>query len=427
MFEPVLLRTVDVPNGHLLSSYETGGGYQALVKVLREYTPDEVVDLVKRSNLRGRGGAGFPTGMKWSFVPKRTDKPRYLCCNADEGEPGTFKDRILMERDPHQLIEGLAVSAYAIGAKTAYVYIRGEYVTAIRRLEQAITEAHAKGYLGTSVLGSDFNFAVHIHCGAGAYICGEETAMLESLEGKRAQPRLKPPFPAVAGLYASPTVINNVETLACVPHIVMRGPDWFRGIGPDKSPGPKLYCLSGQVRKPGLYELPMGIPLRELVENHAGGPLPGRRIKAVIPGGVSAPVIPEHGLEVGMDFDSLAAAGSMLGSAGVVVIDDATCMVKVATRIIEFFHHESCGKCTPCREGLNWVVKVLRRIEAGEGTPGDLEQLEMLCKGIFGNTFCALGDGAAMGLRAALAHFRDEFVAHIEERRCPFHGRHALG
>ena len=421
MSEPVLLRNVDAADGHLLSTYEADGGYQALRKALGEHTPDEVIDLVKQSNLRGRGGAGFPTGMKWSFVPKGTDRPKYLCCNADEGEPGTFKDRIIMERDPHQLIEGLAVSAYAIGAETAYVYVRGEYVTAIRRLQQAIAEAHAKGYLGRGVLGSDFNFAAHIHCGAGAYICGEETAMLESLEGKRAQPRLKPPFPAVAGLYASPTVINNVETLACVPHIVTRGPAWFRGIGPDKSPGPKLYCVSGQVRKPGLYELPMGIPLRELIEDHAGGPLPGRRIKAVIPGGVSAPVIPESGLDVGMDFDSLAAAGSMLGSAGVIVIDDTACMVKVATRIIEFFHHESCGKCTPCREGLNWAVKVLRRIEAGEGAPGDLEQLDRLCKGIFGNTFCALGDGAAMGLRAALKHFRDEFVAHIEARRCPYH------
>ncbi|MBB4186488.1 NADH-quinone oxidoreductase subunit NuoF [Sinorhizobium terangae] len=421
MFEPVLLKNIEVANGHLLSAYEAGGGYQALRKVLSEYTPDEVVELVKQSNLRGRGGAGFPTGMKWSFVPKGGDKPKYLCCNADEGEPGTFKDRIIMERDPHQLIEGLAVSGYAIGAETAYVYVRGEYVTAIRRLEQAIAEAHERGYLGKGILGSDFNFAVYIHCGAGAYICGEETAMLESLEGKRAQPRLKPPFPAVAGLYASPTVINNVETLACVPHIVTRGAAWFRGIGPDKSPGPKLYCVSGQVKKPGLYELPMGIPLKELVEEHAGGPLPGRKIKAVIPGGVSAPVIPERELEVGMDFDSLAAAGSMLGSAGVIVVDDSTCMVKVATRIIEFFHHESCGKCTPCREGLNWVVKVLRRIEAGEGAPGDLEQLDMLCKGIFGNTFCALGDGAAMGLRAALKHFRDEFVAHIEEGRCPYH------
>ncbi|WP_018855557.1 NADH-quinone oxidoreductase subunit NuoF [Rhizobium sp. 42MFCr.1] len=421
MFEPVLLKNINAQDGHLLSTYEAGGGYQALKKALREHAPDEVIDLVKEANLRGRGGAGFPTGMKWSFVPKQTGKPKYLCCNADEGEPGTFKDRIIMERDPHQLVEGLAVSAYAIGAKTAYVYVRGEYVTAIRRLEQAIAEAHDKGYLGRRILGTDFDFTVHIHCGAGAYICGEETAMLDSLEGKRAQPRLKPPFPAVEGLYASPTVINNVETLACVPHIVMRGSRWFREIGPDKSPGPKLYCVSGQVLKPGLYELPMGIPLRELVESHAGGPLPGRKIKAVIPGGVSAPVIPENGLDVGMDFDSLAAAGSMLGSAGVIVIDDATCMVKVATRIVEFFHHESCGKCTPCREGLDWAVKVLRRVEAGQGEPGDLEQLDALCKGIFGNTFCALGDGAAMGLRAALKHFRDEFDVHIKEHRCPYH------
>jgi NADH-quinone oxidoreductase subunit F len=240
MFEPVLLRSMDVPDSHLLATYESGGGYQALAKTLREHTPDEIIDLVKKSNLRGRGGAGFPTGAKWSFVPKQVRKPKYLCCNADEGEPGTFKDRIIMERDPHQLIEGLAISAYAIGAETAYVYIRGEYVLAIRRLEQAIAEAHAKGYLGTRILGSDFSFVAHIHCGAGAYICGEETAMLDSLEGKRAQPRLKPPFPAVEGLYASPTVINNVETLACVPHIVARGPDWFRSIGPDKSPGPKL-------------------------------------------------------------------------------------------------------------------------------------------------------------------------------------------
>ena len=285
----------------------------------------------------------------------------------------------------------------------------------------AIAEARAKGYLGKNILGSGFDFDMHIHCGAGAYICGEETAMLDSLEGKRAQPRLKPPFPAVAGLYASPTVINNVETLACVPHIVLRGPAWFGGIGPEKSPGPKLYCLSGHVRKPGLYELPMGIPLRELVEKHAGGPPPGRKIKAVIPGGVSAPLIPESGLDVGMDFDSLAAAGSMLGSAGVIVIDDSTCVVKVATRVIEFFHHESCGKCTPCREGLDWVVKVMRRIEAGDGAPGDLDQLEALCDGIFGKTFCALGDGAAMGLRAALEHFGDEFAAHIDQGRCPFH------
>ncbi|MCW3783860.1 NADH-quinone oxidoreductase subunit NuoF [Defluviimonas salinarum] len=421
MFEPVLLKNLDRPDAHRLAAYEATGGYRGLARALKEHTPDEVIGIVKAANLRGRGGAGFPTGMKWGFVPKAPGRPKYLCCNADEGEPGTFKDRIIMERDPHQLIEGMAISAYAIGAATAYVYIRGEYVKAIRTLGAAIGEARDKGYLGQNILGSGFDFEMHIHEGAGAYICGEETAMLDSLEGKRAQPRLKPPFPAVEGLYASPTVVNNVETLACVPHILTRGDDWFRDIGPEKSPGPKLYCLSGQVRKPGLYELPMGISLGELVEEHAGGPLSGRRIKAVIPGGVSAPVIPAEGLGVAMDFDSLAAAGSMLGSAGVIVIDDSTCMVKVATRIIEFFHHESCGKCTPCREGLNWVVKVLRRIEAGRGAPDDLDQLRDLCKGIFGNTFCALGDGAAMGLRAALEHYGDEFAAHIDRQKCPFH------
>jgi len=421
MFDQVLLKNIDTPDNCRIDTYEATGGYRALAKALSEYGPDEVIELVKDSNLRGRGGAGFPAGLKWSFVPKQSDKPKYLCCNADESEPGTFKDRILMERDPHQLIEGMAITAFAIGAETAYIYIRGEFVLAIRALEKAIAEANAKGYLGERILGADFNLVIHIHSGAGAYICGEESAMLDSMEGKRAQPRLKPPFPAVEGLYASPTVINNVETLACVPHIVLRGADWFREIGPEKSPGPKLYCLSGQVQKPGLYELPMGISLRELVEDHAGGPLSGRKIKAVIPGGVSAPLIPESGLDVAMDFDSLAAVGSMLGSAGVIVIDDSTCMVKITLRIIAFFNEESCGKCTPCREGLDWAVKVLRRIEAGEGAPGDLDQLKDLYGAIYGNSFCALGDGAAMGLRAALEHFEDEFVAHIDAGQCPFH------
>ncbi len=421
MFDQVLLKNIDTPDNCRIDAYEATGGYRALAKALSEYGPDEVIELVKDSNLRGRGGAGFPAGLKWSFVPKQSDKPKYLCCNADESEPGTFKDRILMERDPHQLIEGMAITAFAIGAETAYIYIRGEFVLAIRALEKAIAEANAKGYLGERILGADFNLVIHIHSGAGAYICGEESAMLDSMEGKRAQPRLKPPFPAVEGLYASPTVINNVETLACVPHIVLRGADWFREIGPEKSPGPKLYCLSGQVQKPGLYELPMGISLRELVEDHAGGPLSGRKIKAVIPGGVSAPLIPESGLDVAMDFDSLAAVGSMLGSAGVIVIDDSTCMVKITLRIIAFFNEESCGKCTPCREGLDWAVKVLRRIEAGEGAPGDLDQLKDLYGAIYGNSFCALGDGAAMGLRAALEHFEDEFVAHIDAGQCPFH------
>jgi NADH-quinone oxidoreductase subunit F len=420
MFDKVLLKNTETPNAHAIEAYEAAGGYQALATALREYQPDDLIQLVKDSNLRGRGGAGFPTGMKWGFVPKDPALEKYLCCNADESEPGTFKDRVIMEKDPHQMIEGMAISAYAIGAEKAYIYIRGEYGLSIERTETALKEAYRKGYLGEGVLGTDFNLDMSVHRGAGAYICGEETALLESIEGRRAQPKLKPPFPAVKGLYNSPTVINNVETLACVPHIVQRGADWFRGIGPDKSPGPKLYCLSGQVRKPGLYELPMGISLRELVEDHAGGPRSGGRIKAVIPGGVSAPMIPESGLDVGMDFESLAAIDTMLGSAGVIVLDDTACVVRVATRFTEFFNHESCGKCTPCREGLDWAVKILRRVEGGQGKHEDLKQLEMLCGSIFGNSFCALGDGAAWALRAALEHFRDEFVRHIEDGRCPF-------
>ncbi len=420
MYEKVLLKNSEKPNAHGIEAYEAAGGYQALARALHDYQPDELIELVKDSNLRGRGGAGFPTGLKWSFVPKDPGKPKYLCCNADESEPGTFKDRVLMEKDPHQMIEGMAIGAYAIGAEHAYIYIRGEYGLSIERTEAALEEAYRQGYLGEGIFGTDIKLDMSVHRGAGAYICGEETALLESIEGRRAQPKLKPPFPAVEGLYNSPTVINNVETLACLPHIVLRGVDWFRNIGPDRSPGPKLYCLSGQVRKPGLYELPMGISLRELVEDHAGGPRSGR-IKAVIPGGVSAPMIPESGLDVGMDFESLSAINTMLGSAGVIVLDETACVVRVATRITEFFNHESCGKCTPCREGLDWAVKILRRVEGGGGKHEDLDQLERLCGSIFGNSFCALGDGAAWALRATLEHFRDEYLRHIEEGRCPFH------
>ena len=421
MFEKVLLRNADTPGAHGIDAYEASGGYRALASVLKNQSPDELIQLVKASNLRGRGGAGFPTGLKWSFVPKDTGKPIYLCCNADEGEPGTFKDRALMERDPHLMIEGMILTAYAIGAELAYIYIRGEYTLSIERTEVALREAYAKGYLGKNILGSELTLDMYVHKGAGAYICGEETALLESIEGRRGQPKLKPPFPAVEGLYQNPTVVNNVETFACLPSIVNRGAEWFCGIGPAKCPGPKLYCLSGQVRKPGLYELPMGIPLRELVEDYAGGPLSGGSIKAVIPGGVSAPMIPQSGLDVAMDFDSLGEVGSMLGSAGVIVLDDTACVVRIAKRITDFFNHESCGKCTPCREGLDWAAKILRRIEDGAGKHEDLEHLEYLCKGIFGKSFCALGDGAAWGLQAALEHFRHEFVQHDDEGCCPFH------
>ena len=420
-FKPILTRHLGQPGSSTIDYYLLNEGYRGARKAVLEMAGAGVIDLVKASGLQGRGGAGFPTGVKWGFIPKDTRKPVYLINNADESEPGTFKDRVIMEGDPHMMLEGMALASYAIGAEIAYLYVRGEYVLSIERLETALDEAYRKGYLGRDILGSGFNLDIHMHLGAGAYICGEETAMLESIEGRRGEPKLKPPFPAVAGLYECPTVINNVETLACLPHIVNRGAEWFRGIGPEQSPGPKLYCLSGHVQKPGVYELPMGISLRELVDDHAGGARPGRKIKAVIPGGVSAPMILESGLDVTMDFESLTAIDTMLGSAGVIVIDDGDCIVRVANRINEFFHEESCGKCTPCREGLGWTGKILHRLEAGEGRQGDLGQLDFLCGSIFGNSFCALGDGAAWALKAAITQFRDEFVQHVEEGRCPFH------
>jgi NADH-quinone oxidoreductase subunit F len=416
MYSKVLL--LDQQEPQMLSEYRSSGGYGALEKALKSFSPDDLIDALKQANLRGRGGAGFPTGLKWSFVPKQSKQAKWLLCNADEGEPGTFKDRVIMEQTPHQLLEGMALACYAIGSHTAYIYIRGEYTLAAKRLEQAIQECRDKGFLGKSIFGSGFDLNIHVHRGAGAYICGEETALIESLEGKRGQPRFKPPFPAVEGFYRGPTAVNNVETLACVPHIVKQGAEWFRSIGSEECPGPKLYCLSGHVRKPGLYELPMGIPLRQLIEEQGGGTLSGRGIKGVIPGGVSAPVLIESALDVAMDFDSLAEVGSMLGSAGVIVMQEGTCMVKVAHRIIHFFSHESCGKCTPCRDGLVWVEQLLRRIEAGNGKPGDIEELDRLCGNIAGNTFCLLGDGAIMALRGLLNNYRQEFEYHIARGYC---------
>lgn len=415
--EPILLKNINTHDSHLIDAYLKNGGYQALPAALKTQT-DALIQMVKDSGLRGRGGAGFSTGLKWSFITKDPTIPKYLCCNADEGEPGTFKDRAIIEKDPHQLIEGMAIACYAIGAQAAYIYIRGEFDFGARRLEQAISEAYKKGYLGKNILGSNFNCDIYVHRGAGAYICGEETALIESIEGKRGQPRIKPPFPAQVGLFAKPTVINNVETLACIPHIVNNGPKWFASIGPEKSPGPKIFGVSGHVKKPGLYELPMGTPLREVVFTHAGGIRDGRRFKAAIPGGVSAPMLVEKDLDTPMDFDSMAAKGTMLGSAGVIVMDDTTCIVKVAMRTMGFFRHESCGKCTPCREGTDWTYKVLHRIEHGQGKEGDVELLESLCGNIFGRTFCPLGDGAVMALRGALKNFRDEFVYHVKNNRC---------
>ncbi len=417
MMEKVLLKKLGDPEAHKIDNYVKAGGYAALDKALK--TPaDNIIQAVKDSGLRGRGGAGFSTGLKWSFIPKDPTIKKYLCCNADEGEPGTFKDRGIIDWDPHLLIEGMIISSYAIGAAKSYIYIRGEFALGAARLDAAIKEAYAKGYLGANIMGTNFSHDMYVHRGFGAYICGEETALLESIEGVRAQPRKKPPFPALAGLYSKPTVINNVETLSCIPAIVERGAKWFSSIGPEKSPGPKIFCVSGHVKRPGLYELPMGTTLREIIFNHAGGMLTERPLKAVIPGGVSAPMLTEKDLDTPMDFDSLSAKGTMLGSGAVVVMDSSACMVKTAYIINRFFSHESCGKCTPCRDGTPWLTNILRRLEHGEGKPGDVELLEGLCSNIFGRTFCPLGDGAVMALRGALKNFRNEFEYHAKTGRC---------
>jgi NADH-quinone oxidoreductase subunit F len=415
--EKILLKNIGTPDSHRFDNYIKSGGYRGLEAALK-LKPDTIIQTIKVSGLRGRGGAGFPTGLKWSFIPKDPTIAKYLICNADESEPGTFKDRVIIENDPHLLLEGVMIASYAIEAAVGYIYIRGEYEFGARRLELAIDEAYAKGYLGRNILGSDYALDLYVHRGAGAYICGEETALLDSIEGYRGQPRSRPPFPALAGLYHKPTVLNNVETLACVPAIIERGPEWFAAIGPEKSPGPKLYAVSGHVKKPGVYELPMGLTIRELIFDHCGGMRTEKTLKAVIPGGVSAPMLAAEDLDTPFDFESIAERGSMLGSAGVIVMDESTCMVKTAYIINRFFSHESCGKCTPCRDGTPWMTQILWRLENGEGREGDVELLESLCTGIFGRCFCALGDAAVMALRGALKHFRDEFLYHIEHKTC---------
>jgi len=426
-FERILTRYKDIPNyTGMIDEYIAHGGYQALPKALREFQPDQLIEEVKKSGLRGRGGAGFPCGLKWGFIPRDSPKPKYLVCNSDESEPGTFKDRMLIEEEPHQLIEGIAISSYAIGCHLAFIYCRGEFVHGARVLQRALADAYAGGYLGKNILGSGFDLDLYVHRGAGAYICGEETGLLESLEGKRGQPRMKPPFPAIAGLYRSPTVVNNVETLSNIPHIVVRGADWFAGMGPSRSAGPRLFSVSGHVERPGNYELPMSITLRELIFEHAGGMRDGRRLKAVIPGGSSAPVLTEQHLDVTMDFESLAAAGSMGGSGGVIVMDDTACMVRVGEIVSRFYHHESCGQCTQCREGTAWLHKVLRRIERGRGRREDLDLLLDMCDNMKGKTICVLSDAAAMPIESYLKYFREEFEAHVRERACPFEGKGAF-
>jgi NADH-quinone oxidoreductase subunit F len=419
-YEKILHQNLETPayTGNL-EDYKKQGGYQAIHKAFSEYQPDDLIEIVKKSGLRGRGGAGFPTGMKWGFIPKDPTLPKYLACNADESEPGTFKDRQLMEQDPHQMIEGIILCCYAIGAKVTYIYIRGEFVYGTQVLERALTEAYQAGYLGKNILGKGIDIDVYVHRGAGAYICGEETALLESIEGKRGLPRTKPPFPAVEGLYGKPTVINNVETLSNLPHIVMRGPEWFAGIGsPPKSTGTRIFSLSGHVKRPGNYEVPMGIPLRELIYEHGGGIRNDKRLKAVIPGGASAPYLTEEYIDVKLDFESIAAVGSMLGSGGVTVMDEDTCIVRSALNLMEFFYHESCGKCTPCREGSSWLVQIMRRIEEGRGKMEDLDVLTQVCGGIVGKTICAFGDAEVAPILSTLKFFRDEYEYHIKEKRC---------
>src|SRR5215203_4115552 len=430
--DPILTGYVRERNAFTLDSYlKQQGGYAGLRKALG-MTPDEVIDTVKRSGLRGRGGAGFPTGMKWQFVDKKTPNPKYICCNADESEPGTFKDHLLMERNPHLLIEGCAIGCYAIGSSVAYIYIRGEFLHVQTVLEDAIAEAYRAGYLGKNILGTGFSCDVFVHRGAGAYEAGEETALIESLEGKRAQPRLKPPFPAVEGLYQCPTAVNNVETLCNVPLIIINGPEWFAGLGPEKNGGPKLFCISGHVKKPGVYEASMHTTLRELIygDQYAQGMLNGKKFKAIIPGGSSVPLLLDEHLDAPASFDGVQKAGSLLGSAGLIVLDETVCMVWLAMNLLHFYRHESCGKFTPCREGGNWLYKLLHRIEHGEGRPKDIDLLFGVANNIVGKTLCAFGDAAATPVLTTINLFRDEFEAHVREGRCtlpaPWRARHAV-
>jgi NADH-quinone oxidoreductase subunit F len=406
-----------------LSVYERLGGYQGLRKALRDLTPEQVVDEVKTSGIRGRGGAGFPTGMKWSFLPKDVF-PRYLCCNADESEPGCFKDRALIDENPHQLIEGLLIAAYALRVRHAFLYIRGEYYDQRLLLEHCVEQARNAGYVGEGILGSDFNCDVIVHGGAGAYICGEETALIDSLEGYRGQPRLKPPFPAIKGLFGQPTVVNNVETLATLPHIVLNGGAWFAGIGTEKSTGTRLFCCSGHINRPGSYEVELGTPIRELLEVHCGGIWKGRQIKAFQPGGGSMQVLlPEH-LDLPLDMDAVTKAGSSLGAGAMVFMDETTCMVNVSMRLVDFYQHESCGKCVPCREGTYFESDLMHRLEAGVLGRDELNTLTDICDNMNGKCFCPLGDTATWFVMSAYTAFREEFEAHCDAGGCPVRRRY---
>jgi len=419
MSSPVIFSTLHFDQPWTLENYLKVGGYQALRMILDEkWTADAIIAEVKASGLRGRGGAGFPTGLKWSFMPRQYQGDKYLVCNSDEGEPGTCKDRDILRFNPHQLIEGMAIAAYTMNVKTGYNYVHGEIFEAYERMEAACEEARKAGYLGKNILGSDFEFDLHNHLGYGAYVCGEETALLESIEGKKGQPRYKPPFPASFGLYGKPTTINNTETFASIPYIIKNGGQQFADLGVPNSGGIKLFSVSGHVNKPGNFEMPMGTPFKTLLEM-AGGVRGGNKLKAVIPGGSSMPVLPgEIMMDLNMDFDSIQKAGSYLGTGAIIVMDETTCMVKALERLSYFYHEESCGQCTPCREGTGWLYRIVHRIEHGEGRPEDLDLLLDLCNNIAGRTICALGDAAAWPVQGFLKHYRKEFEYHIEHKRC---------
>jgi NADH-quinone oxidoreductase subunit F len=415
----VLSKRFGMPNSASLETYLATDGFKAFKKAL-EMTPEQIIEEVKVSALRGRGGAGFPTGMKWSFVPRKSEKPKFIICNADESEPGTCKDRLLMEYDPHQLIEGMLIAGKAVDAHAGYIYIRGEYRYVIDMMDRAIEDAYKGGYLGKNILGSGFDFDLYTHTGAGAYECGEETALLDSIEGKRGIPRLKPPFPAVAGAWAFPTLLNNVETFSAVPPIIRDGGAAFAALGTPKNGGTRLVCLSGHVKRPGVYEVPLGFNMLRFIEEIGGGIPNGKKLKAVVPGGSSCPLLKADECDIAMDYDTLAKAKSMLGSGGLVVMDEDTCMVRVALRIMKFYQHESCGWCIPCREGTTWLKKMLTRFHSGGGVESDISLIGELSQNMLGRTFCALGDAAAMPTISIVEKFRDDFEAHLNGKACPY-------
>ncbi|MBI5204115.1 MAG: NADH-quinone oxidoreductase subunit NuoF [Nitrospirae bacterium] len=415
----VLLKNIENPDSADINEYKKAGGYSNLPRAL-EKQPKEIIEEVKKAGLRGRGGAGFPVAMKWTFASADPKFPKYLLCNADEGEPGTFKDRPILEKNPHLLIEGMAISGYALGAEYGYIYLRGEYPEAKNTLNRAIKQANDNGFLGDNILGKGIKFHLAVHQGAGAYICGEETALIESLEGDKGQPRIKPPFPVNVGVFAKPTVVNNVETLSNLPYIIEIGGDAYSKIGTPDCPGPKLYCVSGHVEKTGVYELPMGTILRDIIYTHCGGIKGGRKLKAVIPGGATTPILPPDKIDCPMDFVNMPKHGSMLGSGAVIVMDESVCLVKVCYRILKFLEHESCGKCTPCREGTGWLRSILGRVESGEGVEGDIDLMLSVSGNMMGKTFCPLGDGAASVVQNFIKHFRPEFEEHIKNAKCRF-------